>query len=251
MTAQQMKYEFEVGYDRITNFDAPGYTEKEISTFLTKAQEQLILEIYRNKNHYKENFKKSLSMLKTDIDITDFTEGPYPFSFKCNLPAELLVVYNEAASLMTNSLHDYPSITRTDVHVKPVDDDFYHLNKKNPFKKPSVKNDLIWRLDYHTDAVKQHIYVVEPNCTLVKVTVYYYKKPSPIIIAWTGYNSGDGNIDGVSWSSYTTTSLDCALDSIIHRDIVDRAVQLAFAALQDERGVQLSAVQEEIKGQQK
>ena len=31
MTAAQMKYEFEVGYDRITNFDAPGYNEKEIS----------------------------------------------------------------------------------------------------------------------------------------------------------------------------------------------------------------------------
>ena len=33
MTAEQMKYEFDVGYDRITNFDAPGYEPKEISTF--------------------------------------------------------------------------------------------------------------------------------------------------------------------------------------------------------------------------
>ena len=64
MTAQQMKYEFDVGYDRITNFDAPGYNEKEISTFLTKAQEQLVLELYRGGNHYKEDFKKSLNMLK-------------------------------------------------------------------------------------------------------------------------------------------------------------------------------------------
>ena len=250
MTAQQMKYEFEVGYDRITNFDAPGYTEKEISTFLTKAQEQLVLELYRNGNHYKEEFKKSLNMLKTSTDVASFTAGPYPSSFIGALPSELLVVYNEVASLTTNTSHEYPSATRTDVHVKPVDDDFYHLNKKNPFKKPSVKNDLIWRLDYHTTTTKQHTYVIEANCTLTKVTVHYYKKPSPIIIAWASYVAGDGSIDGVNWSSYTAASLDCALDPITHREIVDRAVQLAFIALQDEKGVQLSVAQQQLKGKQ-
>ena len=248
MTAQQMKYEFEVGYDRITNFEAPGYTEKEISTFLTKAQEQLVLELYRNGNHYKEEFKKSLNMLKTSADIVSFTTGPYATSFIGNLPVDTLAVYNEAAALTTNSSHQYPSATLTDIHVKPVDDDYYHANKKNPFKKPSVKNDLIWRLDYRTTTTKQHIYVIEANCTLTKVTLHYYKKPSPIIIAWTAYVSGDGTIDGITWSSHTATSLDCALDPLIHREIVDRAVLLAHAALQDEKGVQLSAAQEQIKG---
>jgi len=248
MTAQQMKYEFEVGYDRITNFDAPGYTEKEISTFLTKAQEQLVLDLYKNGNHYKEDFKKSLNMLKTVAEIVSFTTGPYPLSFIGNLPADTLVVYNETVNLTTNTSHDYPSATRSDVHVKPIDDDFYHLNKKNPFKKPTVKNDLVWRLDYHTTTTKQHIYVTELNSTIVKATVHYYKKPSPIIIAWASYVAGDGSIDGVSWSGYTATSLDCILDPIIHREIVDRAVLLAFAAIQDEKGTQLAMAQEQLKG---
>lgn len=247
MTAQQMKYEWEVGYDRITNFDAPGYNEKEISTFLTKAQEQLVLELYRNGNHYKEEFKKSLNMLKTPHDIVVFAAGPYPLSFVGALPADVLVVYNEVGALTTNTSHVYPSATLTDVHVKPVDDDFYHLNKKNPFKKPSVKNDLIWRLDFHTTTVKQHVYVVEANCTLTKVTVHYYKKPSPIIIPWSSYVVGDGSIDGVNWSAHTVASMDCALDPITHRDIVDRAVLLAYAAIQDEKGVQLSMAQEQLK----
>lgn len=247
MTAAQMKYEFEVGYDRITNFDAPGYNEKEISTFLTKAQEQLVLELYRNGNHYKEDFKKSLNMLKDTHNIVAFAAGPYPLSFTGDLPANVLVVHNEVADLTTNSSHDYPSGTFTNIPVKPVDDDFYHLNKKNPFKKPSIKNDLIWRLDYHTTTVKQHVYVIEANSTLTKVVVHYYKKPSPIIVMWSAYTVGDGSIDGVNWSGYTAASLDCALDPIIHRDIVDRAVKLAYAAIQDEKGYQISSAQEQGK----
>ena len=41
MTAAQMAYEFQVGFDNITNLSAEGYNEREISTLLTKAQEQL------------------------------------------------------------------------------------------------------------------------------------------------------------------------------------------------------------------
>ena len=44
MTAEQMNYEFDIGYDFITNFEAPGVEKKEKSTFLTKAQEEIVYE---------------------------------------------------------------------------------------------------------------------------------------------------------------------------------------------------------------
>ena len=35
MTATEMGYAFDVGYDKIANFDLPGYEPQEKSTFLT------------------------------------------------------------------------------------------------------------------------------------------------------------------------------------------------------------------------
>lgn len=245
MTAEQMKYEFEVAYDRISNFEAPGYTEKEISTFLTKAQEQVVFELYKGADHYKENVKKSLSMLRTVSDLSVFVSGPYPNSFLSTIPSDVLVVYNETADFTTSSEHDYPLASLTDVHVKPIDDDFYHINKQNPFKKPSVK--MVWRIDHRTTTAKEHLYVFDKYCTPSKVKLFYYKKPEPIIIEWSSYVEGDGSIDDKNWSAYTAASLDCALDPIIHRDIVDKAVQLAFAASKDDKGFQISAVQEQQK----
>ena len=45
MTSAEMQEEFLILYDKITNFDAPGYEDDEISRFLTKAQERLVLHI--------------------------------------------------------------------------------------------------------------------------------------------------------------------------------------------------------------
>ena len=91
--------------------------------------------------------------------------------------------------------------------------------------------------------------MIEENSTLTRVRVHYYKKPSPIIIAWANYVVGDGSIDGINWSTYTASSLDCTLDPITHRDIVDRAITLAYAAIQDDKGYQINAAQEQQKKQ--
>ncbi len=77
MTAEQMKYEFDVGYDKITNFDAPGYVPKEISTFLTRAQESIVYEILES-SAYDEKNKKSISMLRQVLPMVNFTTGNYP-----------------------------------------------------------------------------------------------------------------------------------------------------------------------------
>jgi len=131
-----MKYEFEVGYDFITNFQAPGLNNKEISTFLTKAQEEILFDLYRNSDHYTEEFKKSLSKLKTVQTITgvSITAGTdYPSSYVVNLASDVFVVHNESVDLLTASNHFYVSKTVTDVAVKPIDDDYYHANKQYPF----------------------------------------------------------------------------------------------------------------------
>lgn len=247
MDAEQMRYEFEVGYDRITNFDAPGYTPKEISTFLTKSQEETVLDIYTNPAS-KEFNKKILSVLKTYTSKEGGTSsGIYPNSDWIDVPTKTFLIINERADITgIDGVYDGRSIT--DVEVVPVDDDYYHANKNNPFKKPNEKR--IWRLDYGQDDTgwkSKLLYVYNGDYQIGDVHIHYYRKPEPIIVPDSTYLAADGSIDGIAFSSHTVNGLDSELDPIIHREIVDRAVKLAFAALQDEKGFQLSSIKEQQK----
>ena len=349
MDAQQMKYEFDVGYDKITNFDAPGYEPKEISTFLTRSQEMVSYEILRSSANVEEN-KKAISKLRQVLPLTSFVAGKYPNGWITSIRVSLISVgtvlfdFNTASSITfsgawttdfiaagfrigdqitvegsTNNDGKYSVITvsagqliisgntviantglqvagttvsvdsvldvineRADItlgasnfyydkipvvpptvpetynnvlldrEVKPVDDDFYHANKENPYKKPSEK--LIWRIDYADEISKQHEYITDGTFTLSTVHLHIFRKPRPIIVPETAlvlYDAADGTIDGVWFEDYdgalgtANHGLDCLLDSIIHRDIVDKAVKLAYAALQDEKGFQISSVQEQ------
>lgn len=245
MTAEEMSYEFDVLYDKITNFDAPGYEPREKSTFLTKAQEEIVRGVEKG-NAFVESRNRILDVLKTNEIVNTFTAGPYTNSFWGNTPA-LIAVINESASLTAGTGHFYDGQTFTEVEVDPVDDDYYHANIKNPFKKPN--HDRVWRMDYGQDDsgwISKLLYVIENNLTLTAVRVHYYRKPSPIIIPDANYSAGE-TIDGVDLTGYTANGLDCELNAIIHREIVDRAVKLAYAALQDEKGFQLSSAKEQAK----
>ena len=257
MTSTEMGYEFDVGYDKITNFDAPGYELKEKSTFLTQAQEELVLEL-QGTSSYSEMNKRILDVLKTSAVVlaAAMTEGvgnidgAYPNSWYVPLPdvvsdqvTSAFKIINERATLTPTTSHFFTSQVFTDVRVKPIDDDYYHMNIKNPHKKPS--HELIWRMDYGqlnttpTPDTWAHtlVYIIEANQVLTNVQIHYYRKPIPIIIG----SSDGGTIDGV----VVTTDIDCELNKIIHREIVDRAVKLAYAALQDEKGFQLSSLKEQ------
>jgi hypothetical protein len=247
MTATEMGYEFDVGYDKITNFDAPGYEPKEKSTILTQAQEELVQDV-RKASSSNENFKRVLGVLKTYDEILApamTASGPYPNSVLATLPSTAIGIVNERATLTPTTAHFYTGQVFTDVRVKPVDDDYYHLNIKNPHKKPTFE--LVWRLDYGEDDsgwIEKLAYVIEPNEVLTSVQIHYYRKPAPIIVKDAGYVAGDGSIDGVALSGHTTADQDCELNKINHREIVERAVKLAYAKLQDEKGFQISSAQE-------
>ncbi len=244
MTAEEMSYEFDVLYDKITNFDAPGYEPREKSTFLTKAQQELVFAIEAG-NAYNEHRNRIMDVLKTSGDLTPTSSGIYTNSFWADAP-EMIAVVNEVATLTPAQAHFYYGQTLTNVRVKPVDDDYYHLNLNNPFKKPSHK--LVWRMSYGEDAsgwVSKLLYIIGADLALTSVKVMYFRKPSPIIIQDASYSTG--SIDGEALSGYTASELPSELNTIIHREIVDRAVKLAYKALQDEKGFQLSAADEQSK----
>jgi len=332
MTAEQMKYEFDVGYDRITNFDAPGYVPKEISTFLTRAQEEIVHDTLEA-SAYDEKNKKALSRLRQVIPLSTFSAGNYPNGFLSTLQVYLdsgvggtigfttgtggtiidslarfissgfrvgdQVIVTGASDSNNNITYSITGVTAstltvssetpvgtskggelniifktdpvlrvrneradialiagnfyfdkiagnaiTDIEVDPIDDDFYSANKDNPYKKPNIRK--IWRIDSADESSKEHEYITDGTFTLTTIHLHIDRKPRAIIVpeeATLLYIAGDGTIDGIYFVDYHT-GLDCLLDPIVHREIVDRAIKLAYAALQDQTGFQISTVQE-------
>ena len=216
MTNQEMEREFLILYDKITNFDAPGYLPIAISTFLTKAQERVVLsEIRPQGNKYQEGFeetemrRKELQALVKGITLTvpaTVQTNTLPNGTFFDLPSDLLFTVSEEVT--TTSTDTCKNGNR--VLVKPVTHDEYAINVKNPFKKPDVLR-YIWRLDYEGNV---HELVTDGTFSIGEYHLRYIKKLQPIII-------GTGTVDGA------TGPLDSELNAILHRRIIDEAVKIA------------------------
>lgn len=216
MDNQDMKREFLILYDKITNFDAPGYEDVEISIFLTKAQERLVLSSLRAKsNKYDEGFeeteirRKELNELVKGTDITipsSLQLGALPNGTLYTLPEDCLLTISEEVT--TTSEEACKNNKR--LRIKPTTHDEYALNKGNPFKRPNIHR-YVWRLDYENN---QHELITDGTFNIGTYHLRYIKKIQPIII-------GTDTVDGA------TGPLNCQLSEIFHKRIIDEAVKIA------------------------
>jgi len=232
MTALEMKKEFLVLYDKITNFDAPGYQDDEISIFLTKAQERIVLHYYHPLgNKYREGFeetegrRKDLKELVVGVTLSASSSdqiNSLPNGVFYDLPTDCLYAISEEATLSSSDT----CINGTRVRVKPITHDEYSINLDNPFKKPSGK--LVWRLDYNTT---RHELITNGSYTVGEYHLRYIKRPRPIII-------DSSVIDGV------TGPLDSELDPITHKRVVDWAVKIA-TGITDPQQYQIKSIEQQ------
>jgi hypothetical protein len=223
MTAQEMRDEFLILYDKITNFDAPGYTDEEISRLLTKAQERIVLtKINPLSNKYRTGFERTEKLRKdlselvktaelTSSDLSSNQEGVLTNGQFYDLPSDFLFAVGEYAIIT----HPDSCYNGTEVIIKPVVTDEYNVNRINPFKKPYQK--VIWRLDVSKDIPSgsfRHELIGDGVLGINRYKLRYIKYPSPII-------SDTSTIDGV------TGPQNSELNRILHRQIIDEAVKLA------------------------
>lgn len=212
MTLNDFKLEFFILYDKVANFAAPGYLDDEVSIFLTKAQERIILSLYsEDGNKYKEGFeetekrRKQLQQLvipNVTLSLSANQTGAEGFAY--DLPSDCLLIIKEKAKISGCACcnNEYK-------RIKPITHDEIESNRDNPFKKPSEK--LLWRLDIGSS---RHDIIPKEGTTVTEYTISYIKKPRPIIL-------DNSIIDGF------TGPLDCELNNIIHRQIIDEAVKIA------------------------
>lgn len=215
MTALEMKNEFLIGYDKVTSFAAPGFTNEEISLFLSEAQEQLVKNRYHGKgNKYQEGFEetekrvKDLSKIIRQINATvsaDQSDILNSNGLIFELPENYWLTVGEWV-ITSDNCGAEKTITR-----KPLNQYFAEL--KDPFKKPS--NTDIWRVDSTPlNGVLRHELITNGTYTINEYKLRYIKTLTDINI--------DGNINS-------------ELHPMVHREIVKLAVTIALENQQEPR----------------
>lgn len=193
------------------------FNEYEKSVFLTKAQEEIVIELYtgRNSTHTAfeetEELRRYLSNLVCTARLEESETKPIlPYSYTYKLPDDIMFITYE--NLQSNK--DLKIVS-----VYPVSQDEVAKILKNPFRGPS-KNRVL-RLD-----LGKNVELIPPNDSFnMESYMYlmrYIRKPKPIILV---------NLpEDVTINNISTTS-ECELDSSLHRKILDRAVLLAIQSM--------------------
>ena len=228
--------EFSDAFDTLVNsaanvdsFDSIDSTlkfdEYEKSYFLTKAQEEVVSELYTGKNRFGESFEKTeeLRRLLNNLIVTHkqpLSEENYndlaltDKSYLVPIFDDVMYIIYEAVRLKDDSLGCYSG---TVINVQPITHDEYNKIKDNPFRGPTRYKAL--RLDTNDGQPVNCVEIISKySCD--EYIVRYLKKLNPIIL--TDLDNTNVSIDG------KTKKHDCELNSILHEYILERAVGMAL-----------------------
>lgn len=178
------------------------FNEYEKSVFLTKAQEELTLELYQEYEKTEEYTEYLDSLLK---DIT------YQNPDKVTLPEDLWFRVYEKAIIKDDALSCNGNIER-EVDVVPVTHDEYYRTTNSPFRGANERR-VLSRL------VNDNTVELTSKFPVSSYMVRYISKPSPIILEDL---PDDLSIEGKK------VKTECLLTESLHRKILTNAVTLAI-----------------------
>ena len=195
--------------------------EYEKSILLTEAQEGIVKDLYNGRLtgegfESTEEQRRSLDNLVKTIEPTaldNTTKGLSSNSRFFQLPSDVWFITYESVLLSDDSLGCKNNIN---ADVIPVRQDEYHSIKNNPFRGPSDKRVL--RIDTGSSVIE-----LISKYNIQSYFIKYLSKPKPIILE-------DITNDNLSING-ETQKMDCELNSILHRTILERAVALAIKRL--------------------
>lgn len=189
-----------------------AFDEYEKSIFMTKAQEQIVLELYQELEQSEEVRKYLSNLIKTDnyvpVGEQDETLINNNFkSYKVEISNDILFMIYEQCTLSDEN----NCINNKIVSVVPTIHDDLDKVLKNPFKSPNSRKVIRLDFDNKIELISKY------NITNYKVR--YLKKPNPIILVALEDNLSINNGDTKVSNGET--------NPILHERIVQRAVQLA------------------------
>ena len=189
-----------------------AFDEYEKSIFLTKAQEQIVLELYQELEQSEENRKYLSNLIKTGnyvpIGEQDETLINNTFkSYKVEIEDSVLFMIYEQCTLSDEN----NCINNKIVSVVPTIHDDLDKVLKNPFKSPNSRKVIRLDFDNKIELISKF--------SISNYKVRYLKKPNPIILIALEDNLSINNGDTEVSNGET--------NPILHERIVQRAVQLA------------------------
>lgn len=199
MTLEELSNEFDVIVNSYDNSQSLVFNEYEKSIYLTKAQEYIIKDLYRN----YEGTEELNSYLKTLIKDKTYTIEDST-NIELDYPDNFLYILKEYANINTTC----KSNNRVD--VLPITQDEYNEVVENPFRGSKSK---VLRLE------ENKIKLIT-DLPIISYTMTYLSNPSPIIL-----------IDlpnGLTINNESEKSTTIETSESIHREILDKAVQLAI-----------------------
>lgn len=221
MTASEFKNEFDIQYNNIMSNAAPPVNAYEVSVFLTKAQEEIVKSYCVG----RPNMFKSADLNEDSKEVLrplykQFKEGaPVEVDayntfkiFKVVPPTDLFYIQQESVQLNTTD----SCLLNRKLIVIPTTLDKLHKLLNNPFKAPNNKK--AFRIEWYEG--DNGVFLVNGE-TLKNYSMIYIKKPSPIVVE--DISAFGVTIDGIT----SPLSPVCELPEVIHRDIINRAVEIA------------------------
>ena len=202
------------------NVNTLAFDEYEKSVFLTKAQEEIVLNIYKGVGEFDsfENSEQSRRLLSSLIETIELSpiESVYntPISknsYFIQLPDDLMSITYEAV------LFDSTTFTCGKDKFIPVaitSQDELHRILENPFRRNS--NNRVLRLDINNNSIE-----IISTYKIAKYIIRYIRIPSPILLVDL---PDDLSING------KTTKSECELNPSLHRKILEKAVSLAISS---------------------
>ena len=189
-----------------------AFDEYEKSIFLTKAQEQIVLELYQELEQSEEVRKYLSNLIRTDnyvpIGEQDETLINNNFkSYKVKISNDILFMIYEQCTLSDEN----NCINNKIVSVVPTIHDDLDKVLKNPFKSPNSRKVIRLDFDNKIELISKY--------SISNYKVRYLKKPNPIILVALEDNLSINNGDTKVSNGET--------NPILHERIVQRAVQLA------------------------
>lgn len=189
-----------------------AFDEYEKSVFLTKAQEQIVLELYQELEQSEEVRKYLSNLIKTDnyvpVGEQDETLINDNFkSYKVEISNDILFMIYEQCTLSDEN----NCINNKIVSVVPTIHDDLDKVLKNPFKSPNSRKVIRLDFDNKIELISKY--------SISNYKVRYLKKPNPIILVALEDNLSINNGDTKVSNGET--------NPILHERIVQRAVQLA------------------------
>lgn len=218
MTTNEFEWEFDVLYNNIASNAAPGINSYEKSVLLTKAQEEIIKNYFNPQgNKYKEGFDDSVKRQIDFSGLISVAQGTLLDRQGFDLRAKVFKIPTDVFLIINESI-----VTNTGVkQIIPIKFDEYTRLMSKPYKEPLKYQ--AWRLVTEGDINTGVTVEIIPNSqeTIDNYTLRYVRRPRPIILADLKSEYGDVSING------ETSISQCELNPLIHREILQRAVELA------------------------